>query len=136
MIRSALFGISIKVAAPALLSLVGACSSAEARCLPASDRCPIPLKLRADGNSVTGQLGPQRTSYSYTFKARAGQILTWDFSGPQIHFTIRYPGGRTDGPFSPGDISLSKSGIYKITVSSNMMAENSFGAFRLFLKVH
>jgi hypothetical protein len=116
----------------------GPCSAFGATCVAGSDGCPIRLHLRTGSNriSVHGRLTPDRSRYSYLFRARAGQQLTWTFNGPTVRTLIRYPTGGSDGPGLPNEIPLPSTGIYVFTVSSNTMAENIFGPVQLTLRIH
>jgi hypothetical protein len=116
----------------------GQCSAFGATCLAGSDGCPIRLHLLTGSNRifVRGRLTPDRSRYSYVFRARAGQKLTWTFNGPTVRTLIRYPTGGSDGPGLPDEIPLPSTGIYVFTASSNTMAENIFGPFQLTLRIH
>ena len=113
-------------------------SAAGAACVAGSDGCPIRLHLRTRSDRITvhGRLTPDRSRYSYVFKARAGQKLTWTFNGPTVHTLMRYPTGESDGPSLPDVIPLPSTGIYVFTVSSNTMAEDIFGPFQLTFQIH
>ena len=114
-------------------------NAAQAACVIGSDNCPIRIHLRpgADRVTVRGRLTPNNQSCcSYAFKARAGQRLTWTFDGPTIRTLIRYPTGESDGPGLPDVIPLPSTGTYVFTVSSNSMAEDTFGPFRLTLRIN
>jgi len=84
---------------------------------------------------VHGELTREHNRYSYAFKARAGQKLTWTFNGPTVRTMIRYRTGETEGPGLPNDISLTRTGTYTFMVNSNTMAEGIFGSFDLTLQL-
>jgi hypothetical protein len=113
-------------------------SAAYAACAAGSDACPIWLHLRPGsvGITVRERLTPDRSRYSYAFRARAGQKLTWAFSGPTVRTLLRYPSGDSVGPGLPDIILLPNSGRYVFTISSNTMAEDIFGPFELTLHIN
>lgn len=119
-------------------SAVGPSNSAGTACVAGSDRCPIRLHFHTGSNRITvhGRLTPDRSRYSYLFKARAGQKLTWTFNGPTVRTLIRYPTGGSDGPGLPDTIALPSTGTYVFTVSSNTMAEDIYGPFQLTFRIH
>jgi hypothetical protein len=130
---------AIVLAATAWLAPVfGISSAAQAACVAGSGGCPIRLQFRtgSDRITVSGQLTPKRSRYSYVFMARAGQKLTWTFNGPTVRTLIRYPTGESDGPGLPDVIPLPRTGTYTFTVSSNTMAEGIFGQFQLTFQIH
>jgi hypothetical protein len=124
-------------AAVGLAPISGSSSAAHAACTAGSDGCPIWLRLRPGsvGITVRERLTPKRSRYSYAFRARAGQKLTWAFSGPTVRTLLRYPTGSTNGPGLPDIIPLPSSGTYVFTISSNTMAEDIFGPFELTLRI-
>lgn len=115
----------------------GTIAEAKPVCSHGSKSSSIWLKLRPGYHQVTvhGELTPKHSSYSYSFKARAGEKLTWNFNGPMVRTMIRYPTGETDGPGLPNDIALTRTGAYTFTVSSNTMAEGIYGPFELTLQL-
>jgi hypothetical protein len=116
----------------------GPSNAAGAACVAGSDACPIWLHRGTPSDRITvrGGLTADRSRYSYVFRARAGQQLTWTFNGPTVRTLIRYPTGGSDGPGLPDEIPLPSTGIYVFTASSNTMAENIFGPFQLTLRIH
>jgi hypothetical protein len=124
-------------AAVGLAPIFGPSSAAHAACATGSDSCPIWLRLRPGsvGITVRERLTPNRSRYSYAFRARAGQKLTWAFSGPTVRTLLRNPTGGSDGPGLPHIIPLPSTGTYVFTVSSNTMAENIFGPFQLTFRI-
>jgi hypothetical protein len=127
----------VLVAAVGLPTISGASSAAPAACVAGSDRCPIKLKLYpgSAGITVRERLTPDRSRYSYAFRARAGQKLVWAFSGPSVRTLLRHPTGENDGPGLPDIIALPTSGTYVFTISSNTMAEDIYGPFELTLHI-
>jgi hypothetical protein len=126
------------VATVGLPPISGLSSAAHAACATGSDRCPIWLSLHpgSTGITVRERLTPNRSRYSYAFGARAGQKLTWAFSGPAVRTLLRYPTGDSDGPGLPNIIPLPLAGTYVFTISSNTMAEDIFGPFELTLHIN
>jgi hypothetical protein len=121
-----------------LAPISGPSSAAHAACAAGSDSCPIWLHLHpgSAGITVRERLTPNRSRYSYAFRARAGQKLTWAFSGPSVRTLLRYPTGDSYGPGLPDIIPLPSSGTYVFTISSNTMAEHIFGPFELTLHIN
>jgi hypothetical protein len=119
----------------AFVGALACSSSCEAKkvCSRGSDGCAIRLNLRPSSSRITvhGRLTPDHSRYSYAFKARAGQKLTWTFNGPTVRTLIRYPTGESEGPGLPDEIPLPRTGTYTFTVSSNTMAEGIFCAFQM-----
>jgi len=128
---------TVLAAAVGLAPISGPSSDAHAACAAGSDGCPIWLRLRPGsvGITVHERLTPNRSRYSYAFRARAGQKLTWAFSGPMVRTLLRYPTGGSDGPGLPDIVPLPSSGIYVFTISSNTMAEDIVGPFKLTLRI-
>jgi hypothetical protein len=121
-----------------LASVFGSSSPAWAACAYAgSGGCPTQIHFRPSSDQITlrEQLTPRKRSYSYAFRARAGQKLTWTFDGPTVRTMIQYPNGRSDGPGLPSEIQLSRTGRYVFTVSSNPMADGIYGPFQLMLQI-
>jgi hypothetical protein len=129
---------TVLAAAVGLAPISSPSNAARAACAAGSDGCPIWLRLHPGsiGITVSERLTPNRSRYSYTFMARAGQKLTWTFDGPTVRTLIRYPTGGSDGPTLPDVIPLPSTGTYVFTVSSNTMAENIFGTFQLTFRIH
>jgi hypothetical protein len=121
-----------------LAAVFGSSNPAWAACAYAgSGGCPIRIHFRSNSNQITlrEQLTPRKRSYSYAFRARAGQKLSWTLEGPTVRTTIQYPNGGSDGPGLPSEIGLSRTGRYVFTISSNPMAEGIYGPFHLMLRI-
>jgi len=127
---------TVLVVTVGLAPIPGPSSAVHAACTAGSDRCPIWLNLHpgSAGITVRERLTPNRSRYSYAFRARAGQKLTWAYNGPSARTLLRHPSGDSDGPGLPDIIPLPSSGRYVLTISSNTMAEDIFGPFEL--KLH
>jgi hypothetical protein len=106
---------------------------AESPCLRGSPECPICIRIRAGGPAtvVRGRLSPKRTSFSYQFAGEPGQTLGWNFKGPAVRVLLTKPSGDTDGPGLPAAVAIDQKGLYVFSVSSNKMADNIYGKFRL-----
>ena len=72
---------------------------------------------------------------AYALDARAGQILTWRFEGPNERATITYPDGEVDGPGIPASIPLTQTGTHILSVRPNLMAGDGYGPFRLTITI-
>jgi hypothetical protein len=129
---------TVLAAAVGLAPISGPRSAAQAACVAGSEGCPIWLRLRPGivGITVRERLTPSRSRYSYAFRAHAGEKLTWAFSGPAVRTLLRYPSGDNIGPGLPNIIPLPSSGTYVFTISSNTMAEDIFGPFKLTLYIN
>jgi len=123
-------------AAVGLAPIFSPSSDAHVACVAGSDGCPIWLRLRPGWITVRERLTSHRSRYSYAFRARAGQKLTWAFSGPAVRTLIRYPTGGSNGPGLPHIIPLPTSGSYVFTISANTMAEDIVGPFKLMLRIN
>lgn len=128
---------TVLTAASWLTSAFSPGSTAHAACRPGSDSCPIRIHFRPGSDRITvrGRLTRHRMQYAYAFKARAGQRLTWTFKGPTVRTVIRSPDGDSDGPGLPHIVPLRSTGTYVFTVSSNTMADDIFGPFRLTFRI-
>jgi hypothetical protein len=128
---------TVLAAACWLAPALGPSNAARAACVAGSDGCPVRIHFRrgSDRTTVTGRLTPRRSRYSYAFEAGAGQTLTWTFDGPTVRTVIRYPTGESDGPGLPHVIPLPRTGTYVFSVSSNTMAEDIYGPFRLTFRI-
>jgi hypothetical protein len=106
---------------------------AVAACLPGAQDCPIPVRMARGSDTVTleGRFRQNVDCCAYSLDARAGQTLAWSFDGPAERATIAYPNGDVDGPGVPASIPLPATGTYVFRVSPNLMADGSFGPFRL-----
>jgi hypothetical protein len=129
---------TVLAATVGLAPISGPSSAAHAACAAGSGACPIWLRLRPGsvGITVRERLTPKQSRYSYAFGAHAGQKLTWTFSGPAVRTLLRDPTGDSEGPGLPEIISLTSSGTYVFTISSNTMAEHIFGPFELTLHIN
>ena len=130
---------TVLAVAVGLALISGPSSAAPAACAVGSDACPIWLHLRPGsiGITVRERLTPNRSRYSYAFRARAGQKLTWAFSRrPAVRTLLRDPTGDSEGPGLPYIIPLPSSGTYVFTISSNTMAEHIYGPFELTLRIN
>jgi hypothetical protein len=99
--------------------------------------CQVDAHMRRGTDTMVfrGRLTPQHSGYTYRFKARAGQVLTWRLLGPATRQVIGYPNGDADGPGIPDRIELKQTGVYTFTVSANLMAEGGFGPFTLTITI-
>jgi hypothetical protein len=106
---------------------------ADSPCLRGSPECPARIRIRPGGPAtvVRGRLSPKRTSFSYQFAGEPGQTLGWNFKGPAVRVLLMKPSGDTDGPGLPATVAIDQKGLYIFSISSNKMAENIYGEFRL-----
>jgi hypothetical protein len=132
-------GLAAALSAGVIFGVFSCSSTVDARraCSGGPKNCVIRLSLPPRGGSVTihGDLVPRRDHYSYAFKARSGQKLTWAFDGPEVHAVIKYPSGDSKGPGLMNVIELSETGVYIFTIGSNTMAEGIYGPFKLKFEV-
>jgi hypothetical protein len=61
--------------------------------------------------------------------------LQWTLVAPATRLVLTHPDGNADGPGLPAQILLDSSGRYVFSLSSNTMAENIYGPFRLSLRL-
>jgi hypothetical protein len=130
---------TVLAVAVGLAPISGPGSAVHAACAAGSDACPVWLHLRPGsvGITVRKRLTPNRSRYSYAFRARAGQKLSWVLNGrPAVRTLLRDPTGNSEGPGLPDIIPLPSSGTYVFTISSNTMAEHIYGPFELTLRVN
>jgi hypothetical protein len=85
--------------------------------------------------TLRGDLTPTEPSYSYRFRALAGQTLAWRFEGPAVRIIITYPDGAVEGPGLPAVVPLPQTGDYTLAIHSNLMAENIYGPFQLTMTI-
>jgi hypothetical protein len=110
-------------------------SARAAICNPGAPACPINIVFTADHAEVSGVLSPKRRSRSYAFTTTASTRLQWVMRGPAVRTVLSYPDGNTDGPGLPSVVALTMPARYVFTVSSNTMAENIYGRFRIEFKM-
>jgi hypothetical protein len=117
---------------------VGAASGTSPACSRGLPECPIEVAftpgIDADVAVLEGTLSSSRSSFSYAFVVKAGTRLQWNFSGPAVHVVLTYPDGNVDGPGLSRNLALPIEGRYVFSVSSNLMAEEVYGPFRLELR--
>ncbi|HUN94164.1 MAG TPA: hypothetical protein VMU33_19080 [Burkholderiaceae bacterium] len=124
---------AIGVAGCALRSPVA--NADDAGCHRGALDCPIALapatpSARSPAR-YEGLLTPEQPRVSLSFVAPQGAVLHWSYAGPNVRMTLRYPGGDVDGPGLPDLIPLNTSGEHVLTISSNLMAEDIYGSFRI-----
>ena len=127
--------------AVALSAALGGCAQwrnatgSSTACRPGAAECPIELAFSANHAEVSGTLTPEHSSVSYTFKIEAPAQLQWSLSGPAVRVVLTRPDGDADGPGLPAAVPLAAAGRYVFSLSSNTMAENIYGAYRLDLRL-
>jgi hypothetical protein len=116
----------------ALLAVVVPTADA-AQCVPGAQACPIPVQMKPGADKITlvNTLSPKVECCYYSLEARAGQTLTWTFTGPNVRSEIGYPDGSGDGPGIPNTIPLATTGTYVLGFTPDLMAEGIYGPFRL-----
>jgi hypothetical protein len=125
----------------ALSSALGGCShwrnatDSSPACRPGAVDCPIELIFTANHTEVSGTLSPEHSSVSYAFLVRAPAQLQWSLSGPAVRIVLTRPDGDADGPGLPAAVPLAAAGRYVFSLSSNTMAEDIYGAYRLDLRL-
>jgi hypothetical protein len=97
--------------------------------------CPIELEFTANQTEVSGTLSPEHGSVSYAFHVKAAAQLQWSLSGPAVRVVLTRPDGDADGPGLPATVPLAAAGRYVFSLSSNMMAEGIYGAYRLNMRL-
>ncbi len=115
------------------LSLVG---NAPAHCVAGARACPIPIHFAHGAHAVTlkGRMVQNADCCAYSFRARAGQTLTWSEEGADVRMI--FAGSRqSDGPGLPNTIALTSTGTYTLELSPNMMADHSLGPFTLTIAI-
>jgi hypothetical protein len=127
--------------AVALSSALGGCAKwrtvadASPACRPGAPACPIELVFTANHAEVSGALSPEHSSVSYAFHIKAPEQLQWSLSGPAVRIVLTRPDGDADGPGIPTTVPLAAAGRYVFSLSSNTMAENIYGAYRLDMRL-
>jgi hypothetical protein len=125
----------------ALSPALGGCSNwrtaadAAPACRRGDTACPIELEFTANHAEVSGTLSPEHGSVSYAFHVTAPAQLQWSLSGPAVRVVLTRPDGDADGPGIPATVPLAAAGRYVFSLSSNTMAENIYGAYRLDLRL-
>jgi hypothetical protein len=129
------------VGAVALSSALGGCANSRnaadssSACHPGASECPIELVFTANHSEVSGTLSPEHSSVSYAFNVKAPAQLQWSLSGPTVRIVLTRPDGDADGPGLPAAVPLAAAGRYVFSLSSNAMAEDIYGAYRLDLRL-
>jgi len=127
--------------AVALSSALGGCAHwrtaahSSPACRPGTAECPIELVFIANHAEVSGALSPEHSSVSYAFDVKAPAQLQWSLSGPAVRVVLTRPDGDADGPGLPAAVALAAAGRYVFSLSSNTMAENIYGAYRLDMRL-
>lgn len=104
-------------------------------CRPGAPECPIEVVFAANHAEVSGTLSPEHSSVSYVFHIKAPEQLQWSLSGPAVRVVLTRPGGDADGPGIPAIVPLAAAGRYVFGLSSNTMAEDIYGAYRLDMRL-
>jgi len=122
---------AMKAGAAALL--LAASPVAASACEAGAQDCPFPVEMKPGTDSVRPLVHTFTEGVEccyYSLAARAGQTLTWAFSGPAMRSVIIYPDGSADGPGIPESIPLEATGTYVLGFTPNLMADGAFGPFR------
>jgi len=125
----------------ALSPALGGCANwrtagdAAPACRRGDPPCPIELEFTANHAEVSGSLSPEHSSVGYAFRVKAPAQLQWSLSGPAVRVVLTRPDGDADGPGIPATVPLAATGRYVFSLSSNTMAENIYGAYRLDLRL-
>ena len=93
------------------------------------------MQRGTDTVAVSGVLRRNVDCCAYTFKAHAGQQLSWTESGAAARIGLAYPNGDGINPGLPNPADLPQDGAYVFTVSPDLMAEGAFGPFKLKLRI-
>lgn len=134
-------GAAVVTAMAASLLALGGCANGRAAadaapaCRQGDPVCPIELEFTANHAQVSGTLSAQHSSMSYAFPVKAPAQLHWSFSGPAVRVVLTGPDGAADGPGIPATVPLAAAGRYVFSLSSNTMAEDIYGAYRLDLRL-
>ena len=120
------------IAGAGALVLAAALATPADACETGAQDCPFPVEMKPGTDTVTLVHVFQESVECcyYSLAARAGQTLTWTFSGPAMRPVITDPGGDTDGPGIPESIPLAETGTYVLGFTPNLMAGGAFGPFR------
>ena len=120
------------IAAAGGLVLAAALGTTAEACEIGAQDCPFPVEMKPGTDSVTlvHVFKESVECCYYSLAARAGQTLTWTFTGPAMSPVITDPGGDTDGPGILESIPLAQSGTYVLGFTPNLMADGAFGPFR------
>jgi hypothetical protein len=112
-------------------------SDGNRECKRGAFECPIVLKLRPNQKALvaTGRLSPRRPNFSYAFTGSERETFSWKYRGPAVRVLLAYPDGNSEGPGLDPQIELPKSGTYVFSISSDTMAENIYGYFKLQFKL-
>jgi len=125
------------VLSPAL----GGCSNwrtaadASPACRPGAPACPIELVFTANHAAVSGTLSPEHSGVSYAFHIKSPEQLQWSLSGPAVRIVLTPPDGDAEGPGIPATVPLAAAGRYVFSLSSNTMAEDIYGPYRLDMRL-
>jgi hypothetical protein len=89
--------------------------------------------------TASGKLTQNRPTNAFRFEARAGQTVVVHVSGPATKGQLPLSGpisAEAGGDFNQDmPFKLPASGVYTFTVYANMMAEGSFGPYKLTLTI-
>lgn len=124
-------------APPAAASVPGSSNAggdASTPCAAGPSDCPIAVSLapgRAQAQVLRGTLTPAMPSRRYQFCIAAAASLRWTWNGAAVHLVLEDPRGQTQGPGLPDPVRLASPGCYRLGVSANTMADDSFGDFSL-----
>lgn len=122
------------------LCALGACALpgspvASPACRSGDPLCPIKVAFVSGSAVIQGSLTADHGSASYAFTTKAPMRLQWSMSGPAVHLVLTHPDGSVDGPGLPAIVPLATAGRHVLQVSSNTMAEDIYGGFRLELRL-
>jgi hypothetical protein len=127
--------------AVALSAALGGCANwvnaaaSSPACRRGALECPIELVFTANHAEVSGTLSPEHSSVSYAFNVKAPVQFQWSLSGPAVRIVLTRPDGDADGPGLPAAVPLAATGRYVFSLSSNTMAEDIYGAYRLDMRL-
>jgi hypothetical protein len=131
---------AVVTAAVALSAALGGCANwggaaASPACRAGAPECPIELVFTANHTEVSGTLSPEHSSVSYAFDVNAPAQFQWSLSGPAVRIVLTGPDGDADGPGLAASVPLVTAGRYVFSLSSNTMAEDIYGAYRLNMRL-
>jgi hypothetical protein len=115
--------------------LAASAPGAVARPSDGTHAIPLHMARGTDVIVVHGRLRPNSDCCTYSFRARAGQILHWTWHGPAARMGLTYPDGDGINPGLPETVRLPQTGAYAFDVSPNLMAEGIYGRFTLTLRI-